>query len=219
MFRRSIPGILVVATLTGGCLRKDTTHTLYLSPDGALRWITEEVGVRSDEADPGARLAEEQAYIGSALIGAHPVALALRAVAADGPVRTTVIREERPFHVVTDAQFFRADRVFERLFKESGIAAVVTLDDADDRRRLRIRMDFTGGVQQRESAATVLLEDLEQMRFVMTEGRFVAGGGFDVPERTEALISREWMARLDEAARSRGKIELVLTWTLVGDAL
>jgi hypothetical protein len=205
--------LLVAALATAGCLQKQTTHTLYLSADGSVRWIIEESGVYSDESDEGQRLAEEQAYIGPALIGAHRVAQGFQAIAPDGLVRTTVIRDERPFHVVTYTRFFRVDRMLERLFKEAGLKAPVTLEENDGRHRLRMHFDFSRQIEERNSPATALLEDFESFRFVLTEGRFVAGGGFDVPDRREAVISREWANAVETAVSNKREIDLVLTWT------
>jgi hypothetical protein len=213
MLRRpKIPALLAVVLAASGCLKKETTHTLYLSPDSGLRWVVDESGVHSDESEPGRRVQEEQAYIGPALIGAHRIAQGLQAIGPDGPVRTTVVRDERPFHVVTDARFVRVDRAFDRLFAACGIKAAVTLSQEAGRSSLHMRFDFTREVEERETPARVLLEDLENFRFVLTEGRFVAGGGFDVQDRTRAVISREWVTNV-EAARSAGReVELTLVW-------
>ena len=110
--------ILLAVLAPAGCLQKETAHTLYLSPDGSLRWTVEESNIYSDETDAGARFAEEQAYIGSALIGGHHAAGGLQAIGPLGPVNTTVIRDERPFHVVTDAPFLRVDRALERSYRD-----------------------------------------------------------------------------------------------------
>ena len=209
--------ILLVLLAPAGCLQKDTTHTLYLSADGSVRWTVEETNVYSDEADAGARFTEEQVYIGPALIGAHRAALGLQAIGPDAPIRTTVVRDERPFHVVTDARFLRVDRAFERLFRQSGLRASASLDRLDDRNALRIRLDFGQELEENDSPATALLEDFENVSFVLTEGRFIAGGGFDVPGRTKAVISNEWIARMEEAMKGRREIQLVLTWMYEAD--
>jgi hypothetical protein len=211
--------ILLVLVAAAGCLQKETTHILYLSADGSVRWTVEETNVYSDEADAGARFTEEQVYIGPALIAAHRAALALQALGPDAPIRTTVVRDERPFHVVTDARFLRVDRAFERLFKQSGLRGSASLDRLDDRYALRIRLDFGQELEENDSPATALLEDFENFSFVLTEGRFIAGGGFDVPGRTKAVISREWIARMEEAMKARCEIQLVLTWTYEADGV
>jgi hypothetical protein len=210
--RTGILVLLLVALGAGGCLRKSTVHTVYLSPDGSAKWTVEESHVYSDEEDPGARFSEEQSYIGAALIGAHPIARGLQVLTPDSLVSTTVVRDERPFHVITDARFARIDRVFERLFNEAGIKAKVALEHADGRQRLRLTLDFSVAIQERESPALALLEEFGQYRFVLTEGRFVAGGGFDTPDRATAVLSRDAQSAIDEAIEARTPIELTLSW-------
>jgi hypothetical protein len=207
-----VPVFLTAALLTTGCLQKDTVHTLYLSPDGSVRWTVEESTVYSDESDDGRRFAEDQAFIGPALIGTHATAQALQALGADGLVRTVVVRDERPFHVVTEARFFRVERVFERLFKEVGLKAAVKLEQDGQRSTLRVSLDFAKAPEERDGPVVRMLEDLDDLRFVLGEGRFVAGGGFDVPDRVSASVSREWMAAAGKAIETGAEIELALTW-------
>jgi hypothetical protein len=212
----TIPALLAAAMAATGCLQKDVTHTLYLSPDGAVRWTVEEAGVYSDEDDVGKRIAEEQAFIGPALIGEHTTAQAFRAMGPDGLVRTTVVRDERPFHVITETQFFRADRAFERLLKGAGIRGSASLVIDGNRGSLRIRFDFSREPEPEQQGGPVvrMLEDLDDLRFVLTEGKFIAGGGFDVPDRTKAVVSREWIEAAGKADDEKRAIELVLTWQL-----
>jgi hypothetical protein len=219
--RFTIPVVLAAALATG-CLQKDVTHTLYLSPDGSVRWTVDEAGVYSDEEDAGKRIAEEQGFIGPALIGEHTTAQGFRALGPDGLVRTTVVRDERPFHVITETQFFRADRAFERLLKGAGINGSANLVSDGNRGSLRILFDFTPEPepgQQQGGPVVRMLEDLDELRFVLTDGKFIAGGGFDVPDRMRAVISREWIEAAAKAEEDKRAIELVLTWQLwEGDA-
>ena len=194
-------------------MRTDTVHTLYLSPDGEVRWVVDESGVRSDEEEEGKRLDEEQAYIGAALVGAHRSAQGLLAIAPEGPVQTTVLRDERPFHVVTDARFARVDRALDRLFRTSGLQGSAELTTEEDAVRLHMRFDFRRPTEARDTPALALLEEFEDFRFVLTRGHFVAGGGFEVPDRSRAVLSRESMARLQTAMEAQQTLELVLTWT------
>ncbi|HJR60932.1 MAG TPA: hypothetical protein VJ813_16090 [Vicinamibacterales bacterium] len=207
-----VPALLATAALTAGCLQKDAVHTLYLSPDGAVRWVVDESTVYSDEADEGKRVAEEQAFIGPALIGTHTAARALQALAADGLVRTTVVRDERPFHVITETRFSRVERALERLFTEAGVKASARLEQDGRRSTLRIRLDFAKDPEERASPVVKMLEDVDDLRFVLTDGRFVAGGGFDMPDRLTATVSRAWMAAAEKAIEAKRAIELALTW-------
>ena len=209
-----LAAVLGMVIAASGCLRKETTHTVYLATDGGARWVVEESNVHSDEADAGARSAEEQRFIGPVLIGAGRMAQAFQAIGTDGLVRTTVIRDERPFHVVTDAPFSHTDRLFQKLFKEAGVPVAVAIERDGDIRKLRMRFDFTKELVERESPASALLEDLDRLKFVLGDGHFVAGGGFEVPDRMVAKISREWMEQVEKAIDGKAVIDLVLTWKL-----
>jgi hypothetical protein len=216
LMHRSIGFIagLIVALVVSGCLRKETRHTLYLSEDGEVRWLVEESGVASDHDDEGRRLEEEQAYIFPALTGSHPAARGLQALEPVVPIRTTVLRDERPFHVVTEARLARIDQTIERLFRACGVKASAALAAEGPVTRLHLRLDFTRPVEERETPALVLLEEFADYRFVLTTGRFVAGGGFDVLDRSAAALSRDAMARLDAAIAAQEVVEFVLTWRL-----
>jgi hypothetical protein len=73
--------------------------------------------------------------------------------------------------------------------------------------------DFSRGLVERETPATVLLEEVEGFTFVLTEGKFIAGGGFEVPDRSRrARISGEWLKLAEAAVEGKRKIELVLAW-------
>jgi hypothetical protein len=210
---RGLAAVVMVAAAASGCLRKETIHTLYLSPGGELEWQVEESGVRSDAERDAERLDEERAYILPALIGGHAVARGLEALGPVSPVRTVVLREDVPFHVVTSARFDRIDRTFERLFRACGLEATVKLDAEGEATRLRMRFDFLKAMELRETPALTLLEELGDFRFVLAEGRFIAGGGFDVPDRARARLSSEAFEALSAAMESREALELVLAWS------
>lgn len=212
MLKTTHVAVVLAAVVTGGCLQKETTHTLYMSPDGGVAWVAVEANVHSGESDPGQRQAEEDRYIGPALIGAHRVALGLQALKPASVVRTTVIREEPPFHVITEARFARIDVMLERLFVESGLPARVTLSQELDRTRLHIRFDFSRTLVERDAPAAALLEDIEHFVFVLTEGSFIAGGGFEVPHRTRARLSKDAFDAIEQALEAHRPIELTLAW-------
>lgn len=212
MLKTTNLAVVLAAVVTGGCLQKETTHTLYVSPDGRVTWVAVEANVHSDERDSGKRQAEEDSYIGPAAIGTHRVARGLQALEPASLVRTTVIRDERPFHVVTEATFARIDAMLERLFVESGLPARVTLSQEADRARLRIRFDFSRTLAERDTPASALLEDLDDIVFVLPEGSFIAGDGFEIADRARARLSKEALDAIDKAMTERRAIELTLAW-------
>ena len=195
--------------MAGGCLQKETSHTLYLSPDGAVAWVTVEAGVYSDEPDIGKRLNEEQEFLAPVLVGAHGTARALAALEPAGQVRTTIVRAERPFHVVTDARFERVDRLLERLFTKAGIRTAASFVREGDQATLRVRLDLRA--QKEPDPVVVDLLDLEHLRFALTDGRFGAVTGFDVQDGQLASLSRDWLERAEQADQAHATIEFALT--------
>lgn len=215
MLKRLIIGALVSTTaLAAGCLQKDTSHTLYLAPDGSVEWVTSEANVRSDEAEFGKRLVEEQGYIGAALLGGHGVARGLAALEPQLPVRTTIVRDERPFQVLTSARFASIDRVLTRLFAEMGVRTSASILRGGDENILRVRLDFRRPLDEHETPVSELGDNLEHLRIVLTEGRYGTVSGFDVIDGTSATLSADWLERAQKASDTKSTIEFALSWTV-----
>ena len=213
MFRKFGTFLTVGAILlTAGCLQKDTTHTVYLAPDGSASWHVSEVNVHSDANDIDKRVAEEQQFIGPALLGTHGAARGLAALHPLDPVRTTVLRDERPFHVVTAARFSAVDRMIERFFVEMGIQTSASLVHDGGQTTLRVRLDFGHPLDDRKTEVSELLDDIERLRLVLTDGRFGAVSGFEVTDQTVATVSTDWMDRAERAHEARTPIALALSW-------
>lgn len=212
MQRTIVIAVLVAAGLSAGCLRKETTHVLYLSADGSVRWSASEVDVYSDEEDPGKRFAEEQAYIGPALLGGHAVAQALKALGPDSLVDTQVIRDERPFHVVTQARFAAIDALLQRMLDALGAKGSVKLSRGDEYVSLRVTLDFGREVEEKTTPVRVLVEESDHLRIVLTQGRFGPSRGFDISDGVSATVSNEWIAAAEAAQKGGRAIELELRW-------
>jgi hypothetical protein len=205
---------LVLSTLAlSGCLRKETVHTLYLSLDGSVRWVVAESAVYSDQADAGQRIAEEQAYIGPALIGAHTAAVALNTLRPAGVVETMVIRDERPFHVITQARFSRADVLAGRLLHELGVRGRAELTSTGGASTLLVTFDFRREMEEKESAVSRLLQEGSDLRIMLTEGRFLDSPAFDITDRVQASMSDAWIEQAQDAFEARRSIQLRLTWS------
>ena len=214
MLKRLTIGALVAASaVTAACLQKETSHTLYLAPDGSVEWVVAESNVRSDEAEAGKRFMEEQAYIGPALLGIHGVARGLAALDPQQPVRTTIVREERPFLVLTSARFASIDRVLTRLFTEMGVRTSASIQRGVDGNTLWVRLDFSRPLDEHETTVSELADNLEHLRIVLTEGRFGAVSGVDVTDGTSATLSAEWLDRVEQASEARSAIDFALTWS------
>jgi hypothetical protein len=218
MIKKTALFVLAVTSLAAsGCLRKETSHILYLSPDGGVRWSATELDVHSDEEDAGKRFAEEQAYIGPALLGGHPVAAGLKALGPVSLVDTTVLRDERPFHVVTQARFHRLDALVDRLLGELGIKGRTQLTTVKGRSNLVVTFDFSRDPEDKGSPVARMLEDTGHLTIVLTHGVFADSPSFDVTDRTRASISKAWWQQAEEAIEARRPIELRLSWHGDGD--
>jgi hypothetical protein len=215
MLKRLTVLMLTTGTLlTAGCLQKETSHTLYLAPDGSVEWVTSEANVRSTETDGAKQIAEEHGYIGGVWVQAHGVARGLAALGPVGVVQTTVVRDRRPFHVVTSANFTAVDRVFARLFREMGIYTSASLEHGTGENTLRVRLDFSRQLDEHETPVSQLGDNIEHLRIVLSDGRFGTVSGFDVADGTSATLSAEWLDQVEKAYERREAIEFILSWSV-----
>lgn len=212
MYRLLVVGALMCATLfAGGCLRQDTRHTLYLSPDGSVVWSVLQKDVRSDEKTAAARAAEEQAFENDVNLGTHSVAQAFRELGAD-QIATRWTRRERPLGVLTDGQFGAIDELARQMLARLGIPGSVFLDRDRSRTTLTIEvrcadLESEGGSGQESVMA--LVEELSRYRIVLTQGRFEAAVGFNIVEDDVAAP-----LETDRCpCRSEDSITWSLTWS------
>ncbi len=216
---RKLTGTIVVAAAVSaaGCLQKETTHTIYLSPDGRATWTVVETNVRSDEKDPARRAAEEQAYILAAEGSDHGVGRGLAAL-SPARLRTRIIRGERPFVVVTDAEFGSIEFAAQRFATGLGLPADVLVTHDGAVTTIRVRIDAAQAMandrqkpeEEGGDPLAALAEDLDAYRFILTEGRFVSAIGFTLAgDDTIAVPAKpDW----DEVVANGGILDLSLGW-------
>ncbi len=213
MRRLMTAGILAVAmTGAAGCLVKQTTHTIHLSPEGTVDWVAIEREIRSDQSEPAARAREEQDYLAAARLGTHPVA---EAFALLGPtdVQTVVYRDQRPFLVVTRARFDRLDWLGQRVLERTGVPGESRLEAVPG----GMKWTFLAGPEPPDDGSAdddaeplgALVENVGAYRIVLTAGRFVEAVGF-------TIVDGGTGAELEESkdgAPEPERIVLSLVWT------
>jgi hypothetical protein len=202
--------VLAVAAGSTGCLVKDTTHRIYLSPSGAVAWTVLEEGVRSDEKDLTSRSNEERVWLDHIAMDTHAAAEGLRRLGSDD-VSTRLLRLERPYMALTDARFARVDWVISRLFEELGLRGEATFEADGSGATLSVSLDLPSlddPGPDTESPVTALLEDLDRYRFTLTDGRFVAASGFDIVEDGTVATPQVIPSEMLEA----GVLKLQLAW-------
>jgi len=206
-FSRVCGGVLAgvgMLTLTG-CLRSEVTHTIYVSPSGVV-WSAMEKDVRSDEADAGLALAEENDYVLAARTDQQPIAAALRRLGAR-PVTTTWLRRERPYTLVTEGRFADLRQLALAMIRDAGLDGDASLARDGCRSTLTIRVDLASGSSASgDTAVDALLADADAYRLVLTQGRFVAADGFLIQEDGAVATLDEMKSPTD------GVVTMTLAW-------
>lgn len=204
--------VTIVAAASAGCLAKATTQTIQLSPEGTVNWVAIEREVRSTERDPAARTAEEQAYLEAARQGLHPVGQALAALAPSS-LRTTILRDRRPFLVLTWAEFDRIDWLAQRALDRLGVPGTSVLEQVGSGWRWTLTADLSADADHDAVGELLPLADTDgPLRVVLTSGRFTAAAGFHLVDDDTAAELIE-----DDGDRERDDAEpkmlvLSLTW-------
>lgn len=219
---------LFAVILAAGCVRKETSHTLYLDPNGAVTWMVLEKDIRSDAHDRRERDQKEEDFMAPRRSGEHGMAQALEQLDAEW-VETRVLRDTRPYMVVTEARFDSLDRVIQSFFEQLGAPVYAELRADGDRTRLVIlcNLEDWDEAEQSESEGEeddVLVElmfDADEYRLVLTEGEFVDARGFELAdEKTVAVLidqSREEIEAIEEVDQNGCVVIYSLTWTVAGD--
>jgi hypothetical protein len=205
-----IAGVLAAALSMTACLEKETTHTMYLAPDGAVTWTAFERNVRSDQSDTAKRDAEESEYLAGALGGTNDVARGLAALDASR-VRARVLRRDRPFTVMTEAAFDSVEALANRIIAECGLTGDAYISREDGAVTLHAHLDFRAVDDGEENTSPVmaLVEEMSAYRIVLTEGRFVGAAGFAL--NNDATIATP-IAVSEEEVKDKGVLDVSLTW-------
>ncbi len=220
--------------LVTGCVRKETSHTLYLDPDGAVTWMVLEKDIRSDANNSGERDEEEEEFMAPRRSGEHDIAQALANLDADW-VETRILRETRPYMVVTEARFESLDGPLQAFFDQMGAPVSAEIRTDGDCRRLVISCDLEDfdeaeqnvALRRSESDAEEdevlmeLIDDADKYRLVLTDGEFVEARGFELTDddTVAALLeqTREEMEAIEEVDENGNVVVYSLTWTVDGE--
>jgi hypothetical protein len=201
----SVVVLTLGAVTMSGCLRQEVRQTLYLAPSG-VAWTVIESQVRSDEATPVERLAEEHDFFLAASAGSHPVAQAFRHLGAQA-VQTTWLRRDRPYSVATEARFSDLRQLTLAILRDAHVAGDVSLERQGCQTSFAVRADVATDAEAPDAAALdALVTDLDTYRLVLTEGRFVAADGFHITDDGTTAIPEQ------SRTADKGHLTLRLVW-------
>lgn len=212
---KKIIAIAALSLAALGCIDEETLHTLYLGPDGALTWVASERHVRSTLDDPRERRQEEREFLEAARTDHHPVAEGLQSL---GPARleTTILRDRRPFHVVTEAELGPVAGFAHEVLWRLGVPGEAKLVTNGSQRSLKITLwphEADEDAVDEDDPLLTLLSDWDDYRIVLAEGRFVAAQGFEITE--DGTVARVVEAKEVEAGPVGGEpLVLSLTWAV-----
>jgi hypothetical protein len=202
--------LLILTTavaLTTACLNHHDRHVFYLDPDGSVAWTVVQTEIRSNAETEPDRVREEREFLDSVDRGEHPVARALDQLGALW-VDTQLVRDERPYTVVTEARFESVARALGEFFHRLDLVAETRLEAEDGLMRLsfcyREGQGHTAGSDN--ELVEALLADHEAYRFVLTEGKFLEAEGFRLEADGTAAVL------LDLSENDDGTATHSLTW-------
>ena len=214
--RHAALSLAIAATLlTGGCLQKETTSTIYLRHDGSFDWVIFEQNVRSDERDEAARLAEESGYLEGVSRGDTSTVSGLLALGAKD-VRLRWLRRTRPYGVMVDARFDDLASVLDRMLSPCGIPYQTRITESEGVTTWTLSADVGPGGDRLEDndgeGCGNGLEDLSDaldFTIILESGTFTASTGFVRKADDAASLDND---AITESVRTTGVVELSLSW-------
>jgi len=189
---KTIVGLLLLGCLTG-CLTDETSHTLYLHPDGSITVSVLQLNIRSDGETAHARLKEENDFLVNAQGNAHPAAEELQELGAHS-IRTTILRDKRPYAVLTEGRVASIELLIrEILGDESGGQVHVNFENIDSEARLTITCECAPYLADAAAPCDELHEAFSTEPLILTEGRFIRATGFEIDDtrRRARLLSTD----------------------------
>jgi hypothetical protein len=154
----------LVALSSAGCLQKTTVTTVYIGPSDVTVSVME-TDIRSDEKTAGERLGEEHAFVLQADAGQHSTAQDLRELGGRS-VRTSWIRRERPYGLMTEARFADLRALAMSMIRagETSGNSTIARHGCETAFEIWLTSDHA--------------EDLGLNRLVLTDGHFTMADGF-----------------------------------------
>ena len=189
---KTIAGLLMLGCLTG-CLTDETSHTLYLHPDGSITVSVLQFNIRSDGETAHARLKEENEFLVDARGNAHPVAEELQDLGAHS-IRTTILRDERPYAVLTEGRVASIELLIrEILGAESDGTVHVNFERIDSEMRLTLTCERDPYSEDAVTSCDELHEAFSEEPLILTEGRFTRATGFEINDtgRRARMLSED----------------------------
>jgi hypothetical protein len=202
----------LIALTTVACLVKETTHTIYLQPDGSLTWVVLEREIRSLADTPEQRLTQEEEFLQSFHAGQHATRLAFTALYCDR-FASQLLREQRPFAVWSEADFSSLAQLANDIIDKLALPGQVSMWQDDDLMHWQLEV-FTDQVGEDyepwDESVLALVDDVESYQIRLTHGQFVAANGFQLDE--DDSVARPVELTEEEIAANGNVARYSLSW-------
>lgn len=210
--KKSMWIVIVIAAVLAGCIVGESSHRIYVQPDGAVQWVVLERELRSNADTAEKRAAEEAQLVDRVLMDDHPVRSAFELLGAQD-CRSELLRDRRPYAVWTEARFRSVEELVHELLYLLGVRGEVDFTTVDGIARLQVCLSADQEDEVVDETVLHLAADLEDYRIVLTEGRFVEAVGFELEEDGRVAVPQAPSEEDDD--RAAAPLVLVLAWTVV----
>ncbi len=195
MFRKTVTLLLglTLFCLTG-CLLEEDSHTLYLAPDGSVTWRVLRDVIRSDEDDPWDREGEEAEFLATLDSDEEGWSELLDGYGSES-TRVRLIRRERPYTVMVEAQFADVGDLVSAMLAESDEDWEVSYEEEGSLRILRVQIEpeEPSGADEEDDG-----ESDSGLRLVLTQGRFIEAHGFRLSKDGVIAVPLSFESSSDE---------------------
>jgi len=172
----TISSVLLITVCSTGCLQKTLVNTVYISPSAVVVSIME-TDVRSDKPALWERLAEEHDFVLDVNAGNHSTAQDLRELGGRS-IRTAWIRRERPYGIVTEAQFSDLRALALAVIRAGETSGNATMTRTGCETAFEIWLN----------AGHADADDIGFHRLVLTEGHFTMADGFRLEDDNAVAV-------------------------------
>ena len=211
MIKRIAVITLALALAPLGCIIDETTHVLYLEPDGSVTWRVLQDLVRSDRDAPRERLAEEADFLDEVDTAEDSYSRMFADMGATA-VDAWSVRDRRPYSLVVEGRFEGLDEATEALGEHIETDLHVTLEQDGDVVHYTLRVPPPTEQVDPDDADDAWQWAQHRFRMVTAKGRFVHARGFDISEDGVVAVPRPLTP--DEIDEHDGTSVYTLTWDL-----
>jgi hypothetical protein len=200
---------LTLAIAPLGCIIDETTHVVYLEPDGSVTWRVLQDLVRSDKEAPRERLSEEERFVDGVDTADDSWSKTFAEMGAT-EVDAWYLRDRRPYSLVVEARFEGLDEVTEALAEQTEAEMQVSLVQDGDLFHYTLTVPPPAEAEDADDVEDAWQWAQHRFRLVTARGRFVQARGFAISADGAVAVPRRLTE--EEVQEYEGASFYTLTW-------